>query len=179
MFKTTTNDGIEKLYLKLKEALLEDNCKIIIEQPPTFISVRQGSLSGITPKTAKKKISYHLTATQSGTNITAMTSISSDWTNLTLYGNILAGIMAAVFLWIAADIENYIIGFKIGYWTWLAQIYSASNAAYAMLIANVIKALGIFLIVAIAAEILIVIYVYPRKNIYAQQTLQTVLNSKK
>ncbi len=176
-----TELDIESTYNKLKGILLKNKCKVLIEHPPTHILAKQGSLNGITPMNAKKKINYQLapikTNTKDITKITVITTITSDWKNLTLYGNILAAVIAAIFLWIASDINNYIVRLEPGYWTWLAQIYASPNTIHVMFMVNVFRVLGIFLIAAIAAEILIVIYVYPRKDMYAQHTLKTLLIS--
>jgi hypothetical protein len=72
---------IEKAYSNLKAVLLEKNCTITAEEVPTFISVRQGSLWGISPVTAKKNVNYHLDAVESGTRIICSSSLAPDWKN--------------------------------------------------------------------------------------------------
>lgn len=165
---------IEQAYAELKNILLKNKCKIIEEKPPQYISVKQGSLSGILPKSAKKTIQYSLSPEGTGTKITSSTKIASDWTNLTLFGNIFAAVLAGIFLWIAFDMENYILTGKAGFWNWLARAYGYPDIYYTMFMINVTRAIAIVLVLTIAAEILIVIYVYPRKNAFAEETLQAL-----
>ena len=133
--------------------------------------MRQGSLNGIRPKSAKKTVKFYLSPEGTATKITSTTKIASDWTNMTLFGNILAAVLAGLFLWIASDIQIYLETAKAGYWSWLAQAYGYPNASNTMLMVNVTRALAVFLAAAIIAEIIIVLYVYPRKDVFAEETL--------
>jgi hypothetical protein len=165
---------IEQAYAQLKTILHKNKCKIIEEKPPQYISIKQGSLNGILPKSAKKTVNYYLYPEGTGTKITSSSKIASDWTNLTLCGNILAAFLAAIFLWIAADIENYTQTAKPSFWTWLAKAHGYLDLQYTTFMINLTRASAIFLALTIAVEILIVIYVYPRKNAFAQETLQAL-----
>jgi hypothetical protein len=49
LVERTVSLEVEKAYSELKAHLLEKNCKITAEEAPTFISVKQGSLWGISP----------------------------------------------------------------------------------------------------------------------------------
>jgi hypothetical protein len=170
----TTSLRIDQAYQQLRNTLLENKCKIIEESPPHYISVVQGSLNGILPKSAKKTVTYQLGSKNSGTEIAATTKIASSWTNLTLYGNILAAALAGIFLWIASDTESYNQAHGPVFWQWLAQIYSAASQEQGLFMINIIRAAAVFLILAIVAEILIVIYVYPRKDAFARETLRSI-----
>ncbi len=165
---------IEQTYTQLKNILLKSKCKIIEEKPFQCISVKQGSLNGILPKSAKKTVKYYLSPEGTGTKITSCTKIASDWANLTLYGNILAAVLAGIFLWIAADMDNYMLTAKPSFWTWIARAYGYPDLRYVMFMINVTRAIAIFLALTVALEILIVIYVYPRKDAFAQETLQVL-----
>ena len=157
--------------MQLKNILLKNKCKITADKPPEYILVKQGSLNGIIPKSAKKTVKFYLFSEGSGTKITSSTEIASDWTNLTLYGNILAAVLVGMFLWIAVDMQNYLQTAKSGYWGWLARAYGYPDPLDTMFMINVTRTLAIFLAAAIAVEILIAIYVYPRKNAFAEITL--------
>ena len=165
---------IEQAYTQLKNVLHKNKCQIIEEKPPQYISVKQGSLNGILPKSAKKTVKYYLSPEGTGTKITSSTKIASDWTNLTVCGNILAAVLAGVFLWIAADMENYMLTAKPSFWTWLARAHGNPDLQYIIFMVNLTRAIAIFLVLTIAVEILVVIYVYPRKNAFAQETLQAL-----
>ena len=155
--------------------MLKKKCKIIEEKKPQFILVKQGSLNGILPKSAKKNIEYHLTSTESGTKITSVTEISSDWKNLTLWGNIAAAIIAGIFLWISTDMQNFVETAKQSFWTWLARAYGYPYMDKMIFMVNVTVWLAFFLMVTVFIEIVIVMYVYPRKDSFAQDTLQAII----
>jgi hypothetical protein len=162
---------IEKTYTKLKTILLERGCKILSEEPPKRISVKHGSLRGVSSQRAKKVVSYHAFPDKSGTRIVSHSSVSSDWVNLTLWGNITAGLLAAVFWWIAADIDALLVEGISGYWTWLAGAFGYPDVQYTSLMINVTKALSIALVVTIILEILDVFIVYRNINTFALETL--------
>ena len=63
---------------------------------------------------------------------------------------------------------------KPSYWSWLAQAYGIQGPLDTVFMVNVTRTLAIFLLIAIAVEILIVIYVYPRKNKFAQESLNAI-----
>lgn len=156
----------------LKKILFERNCRPVAEERPKHICVVQGSLSGILPLSAKKLVYFHLTSEGLGTKIASSSQISSDWKNLTLYGNMVAALVAAIFVWIATDMSIFLESGRIGFWTWLAQIYGAHNPWGAFFMIKVIQALAIVLTATILIEILIVVYVYPRKNAFSKQVLK-------
>jgi hypothetical protein len=170
--KITLKTQIKTTYTQLTSLLAKNNCKTISADPPFQIKVIQGSLSGISPKKAKKTIIYTLISnSEFETQVSAASKISSDWANLTLYGSILAATLSAIFLWIASDVENYVLDFKAGFWSWLSKAYGYPDIQTSLFMIGVTRALAVFLIAAIALEIAIVIYVYPRRNGFADQTL--------
>ncbi|HII85119.1 TPA: hypothetical protein HA273_00715 [Candidatus Bathyarchaeota archaeon] len=166
-----TSTEIERTFSELKEVLLEKDCRIISEEPPNHILVRHGSLRGVSPRNAKKIIDYRVYSDNSGSRIVSQSSVSSDWAKLTLWGNIAAGVVAAVFWWIASDIANFLVDGKSGYWTWLAEAFGYPNTQYAFFMVNITKALSVVLVVAIFLEILDVFIVYRKINTFAEETL--------
>jgi hypothetical protein len=163
---------IEKAYSELKTILLDRGCKIVSEEPPTHVSIKQGSLRGVSPRSAKKVVSYHTFPHESGTRIVSCSSVSSDWANLTLWGNIIAGVVAAVFWWIATDIAALAVNGTSGYWTWLARAFGYPEMQYTFFMVNLTKALSIVLVIAIFLEILDVFIVYRGINTFAAETLE-------
>jgi hypothetical protein len=162
---------IEKGYSELRTILLEKGGRIVSEDPPKHISIQHGSLRGVSPKGAKKVVSFQFFPNKSGTRIISFSSISSDWANLTLWGNIVAGIVAAVFWWIATDMENFVANGISGYWTGLARVFGYPNVQYVFFMINVIKALSIVLVVTIVLEVLDVFIVKSKINSFAEETL--------
>jgi hypothetical protein len=162
---------IEQAYAELKSLLLKNKCRIIEEKPYNYITVKQGSLNGVLPKSAKKTVKFTLSTEGKETKITSSTTIASDWTNMTIVGNIVASVMAAIFVWMALDIQNYLATAKAGFWGWLAQVYGYPNRAATTYMVNVTLALAVFLVCAVIVEIIIVIYVYPRKESFAEKML--------
>lgn len=165
---------IEKAYSDLRTILLEKDCKIVSEEPPNRITVEHGSLRGVAPRNAKKILNYHNCPNESGTRIVVYSSISSGWTKLTLCGNIIAGLMAIAFWWIATDIIELLVNGTTGYWTWLAGAFGYPDVGYTFFMTNVTKALSIVLIITILLEILDVIIVYRKIDTFALETLSTL-----
>jgi hypothetical protein len=162
---------IESAYSEVKTLLLEKGSKIVSEEPPKHILIRHGSLWGISPKYAKKIVSYRIFPHKSGIKIVSSSSISPDWLNLTLWGNIIAGAVAVVFWWIASDISNYLANRNLGYWTWLAQAFGYPHAQRAFFMINLTKALSIILVITILLEILDVFIVYRKIDTFAKEIL--------
>jgi hypothetical protein len=161
----------ENAYSEVKTIMLEKGCKIVSEEPPKHILIRHGSLWGISPKYAKKIVSYRIFPHKSGTKIVSYSSTSPDWANLTLWGNIIAGVLAAVLWWIASDVSDYLAGGKLGDWTWLARAFGYPNAQHTFFMINVTKALSLVLVITILLEILDVFIVYRKIDSFAEETL--------
>lgn len=162
---------IERTYSELRGILLEKKCTIISEEPNKHIVVRHGSLRGVSPRNAKKVVDYRIHPHNSGSKIISQSSISSDWANLTLWGSIAAGFMAAVFWWIASDITDLLVNGKSGYWAWMAGAFGYPNVQYTFFMANVTKTLAVVLAITVLLEILDVIIVYRKINTFAEETL--------
>jgi hypothetical protein len=165
---------IEDAYAKLKEVLLKKGCKIGAEEPPMSISVGQGSLWGMTPRTAKKHVSYRLIPHNSGTRITASSSLASDWKNLTIIGSALAVLLAGLCWWIAVDLETFMATQKPSSWSWVATVDSYADLQLAQMLANLGKVLAVFLVVVIALEVAIALYAHFRINSFAEETLSSL-----
>jgi hypothetical protein len=162
---------VKSTYSELKEILLDKGCKIISEEPPMHIVVSHGSLRGVSPRNAKKVVDYRISPHNSGARIYCQSSVSADWANLTLWGNVAAAVVAAIFWWIASDITNLLVDGKYGYWTWLAGAFGYPNIQYAFFMVNITKALSVVLLVAIILEVLDVLIVYRRISTFAEMTL--------
>ena len=162
---------IESTYSELRELLFQKDCKIVAEENPKHILVSHGCLRGVSPRNAKKTVDFHICTHTSGSRIVTQSSVSSDWANLTLWGNIAAGIVAAIFWWIASDITTLLVDGKSGYWTILAEAFGYPNIQYALFMVDITRVLSVVLVVAIILEILDVFVVYRKINTFAEETL--------
>ncbi|MGA3112098.1 MAG: hypothetical protein ABSE15_08720 [Candidatus Bathyarchaeia archaeon] len=60
MLKRTLNLEIEKTYADVKVSLVSKGCKVLSEDTPKHLLVKQGSLWGMLPETAKKTVDFTL-----------------------------------------------------------------------------------------------------------------------
>jgi hypothetical protein len=120
-------------------------------------------------------VDYRIYPHNSGSKIVSFTSVSADWANLTLWGNIAASVLAAIFWWIASDITILLADGKSGYWTWLAEAFGYPDVQYAFFMVNVTKALSVVLVVTILLEILDVFIVYRKINTFAEETIDELI----
>jgi cbb3-type cytochrome oxidase subunit 3 len=163
---------IRKAYENLKAALLQKGCKVIAEEPPTFISVRQGSLWGISPRTAKKVVNCRFSSGDSGTRIVVSSSLSSDWKNLTLIGSALSIIVASLCWWIAADLEGFAESQQPSYWSWIIENGGYTNLGLAQTFVGLTRGLAIFLVVIVFLEVIVYAYVKSRMDEFAEEALK-------
>jgi hypothetical protein len=165
---------VEKAYAELKAVLVEKNCKVTAEEAPSHISVRQGSLWGISPVSAKKNVDYRLDAVDGGTRVTFSSVLASDWKNLTIIGCVLSVVVVALCLWIAADLDTLVAAQHQGYWSWIATVDGYVDVQTAELFAGFTRVLAIFLAIILAAEVAIVVYVQRKINTFAEETLNAL-----
>ena len=175
MLKRTLNLEIEKTYADLKASLVSKGCKVLSEDIPKHLLVKQGSLWGMLPETAKKTVDFTFVAINSTTQVTASSRISSDWKNITIIGCALAAVLAGLCLWISVDLTAFLESGKASFWSWLASVNGNVDVSVAQTFVNLTKALAIFLSVVIALEIVVVAYAYRRIDRFAQETLDIAL----
>jgi hypothetical protein len=176
LLKRTVSLGIDKAYADLKAVLLEKGCKIISEEPPKQISVKQGSLWGMSPRTAKKTINANFAPVDSGTQITCSSRLSSDWKNITVVGCALAAVLVGLCLWMTFDLDAFMITQKPSFWSWLVTVNGSVDFQVGQAFVNLAKALAVFLSVIILLEILITIYVHTRIDRFAEGTVNSLLS---
>lgn len=142
----------EKAFEELKNFLLRNKCKITAEEHSKSITVEQGSLWGVSPKGVKKIISFHFLPKDSETRIVSISSLTSDWIILSISSYVLAGIFIPLFWWFA--------------------IYLESSGFYEPLEINLFKILSMFLAIVTIVGIIFDVYIYARKNSFAEETLR-------
>ena len=171
MFEQTVNLEIEEAYSKLKTALLDSGCKIISEEPQKQICFKHGSLWGISPKTAKKIVNLHFESVVGGTKVSSSSWLASDWKNITIVGCALAIVLVSLCVWMATDLSSLIVTHVPGFWSWLVMVGSNVNLVAAQALVNLTWGLAVFLSVIILLEIVIVIYVGSKIDLFAKDTL--------
>ena len=122
LLKRTFNLEIDKAYADLKASLVQKGCKIVSEKPPKHLVVRQGSLWGMSPTSAKKTVDMSFTPADSGTQVTFSSRLSSDWKNMTIIGCALAAVLVGLCLWMALDLTAFMNTGKANFWSWLASV---------------------------------------------------------
>jgi hypothetical protein len=170
----TVDLQIEQAFAELKTILLARGCNIITEKPPKLISVKHGSLWGISPRTAKKTVSYHLSSVDSETRITYSSKLASDWTSLTVIGSGLAVLVASLCLWVALDLKTFTVTQEPSYWSWIVTVDGFGGFLEAQILANLMISFTVFLAIILAVEITIFIYVFYRINAFAEEILRTL-----
>lgn len=174
LVERTIGLDVEKAYAELKAVLVEKNCRVTMEEAPSHISVRQGSLWGISPVSAKKNVDYRLDAVEGGTRVTFSSGLASDWKNLTIIGCVLSVVVVALCLWIAADLNALVATNQQGYWSWIATVDGYVDVQTAEMFAGFTWILAVFLAIILAAEVAIVVYVQIKINMFAEETLNTL-----
>ena len=174
LLERTVGLEIEKAHAELKALLLQKGCRIVAEESPVLISVKQGSLWGISPVTAKKNVNYRLKAVDSGTRITCSSSLAADWKKLTIIGCGLSVVVVVLCLWMAVDLDTLVATQQQGYWSWIATVDGYVDVQTAETFAGLTRMLAVFLAFILAAEVAIVVYVQFRMNTFAEETLNAL-----
>jgi hypothetical protein len=166
---------VKRAYSDLKSIFVEKNCRITSEEEPVFISVRHGSLWGISPANAKKNVESRLTSVASGTRITCSSSLASDWKNLTVVGCLLALVVLVLCLWMTVDLNVVLATQQQGYWSWIVTVDSYIDIQTAEMVTGLTQMLAVFLSIILIAEVIVVVYVDFRIDSFAEETLNTLL----
>jgi hypothetical protein len=174
MLERTVGLEIEKAYAELKALLLKKGCRIIAEEPPTLIRVKQGSLWGISPRSAKKTVSYRLSPHDSGTRIASSSSLSADWKYLTIIGSALSLVVVFLCLWISTDLDAFMITQEPSYWSWIATVNGYIDSQAGKMLVGLTRTLAVFLAIIIAIEVVIAVYAHFRINAFAEETLNSL-----
>ena len=135
--------------------------------------MKQGSLWGISPTSAKKKIQLNLESVNSDTKVTFSSSLSSDWKNVTLIGCVLAAVLVGLCLWMAFDLNAFLITRKPSFWSWLVTVNGNVDLQVGQAFVNLAKALAAFLSVIILLEVAITVYVHSRIERFTEDTLNS------
>jgi hypothetical protein len=171
LLERTVNLEIEQTYSNLKATLVKKGCKVLSEETPRQIIVKQGSLWGISPKTAKKTVNINLTQVDCETHVTCSSKLSSDWKNLTIIGCILAFALVGVYIWMANDLTAFMVTHEQSFWSWIITVDGNVNLQAGQALVNLTWGLAVFLSVTILLEAVIVVYARSKIDTFARETL--------
>jgi hypothetical protein len=160
-----------EIYSKMKQFILDRNYQIIVDNPPANLSIKQGSIWGILPRTAKKIINYSFSSTQSETQIRFSSSFAPEWKNLTIMGYVFSFFLVGLSFWINADLEHYILTGNSGFWSWIATSVNASGFSSAQSFSDLARILVLFLILVLIVETFLVFYSRFKINDVANEIL--------
>jgi len=176
LLSRTLSLTIDEAYVAFKGSLAEKGCKIISEDPPKHLLVKQGSLWGISPATAKKTVEVTFTPVDSGTQITCSSRLSNDWKNLTIVGCALAVVLVGLCLWMALDISAFITTDKATFWSWIATVNGNVDVSVAQDFVNLTKALAVFLSLVTVLEVAVAVYAYKRIDSFTREAFDELSN---
>jgi hypothetical protein len=171
MSELNVNFDVKKTYFKIKKLLLTKEFPIITDQPPSYLSFKQGSIWGLLPRTAKKRIDYHLISIKSGTQIKFSSSFVPEWKKLTIIGYVFSFLLILLGLWINIDLENYIITGNPSYWSWIATSMNTIDLNLIQSFSNLVGILSLFLIFILIVETILVGYSQYKINDSAKEIL--------
>ena len=168
---------IEKAYAGLKTFLAQRGCKTISESPPTRLLVKQGSLWGMSPTSAKKIVDITLLPVDSGTQVTCSSRLSADWKNITIIGCALAAALVGLCLWITFNVNAFVTNGRATFWSWLVTVNGNVDVSVAHDFVNLTEGLAVFLFVVVVLEIAVAVYAYKRIERFSQGILDSLMNT--
>jgi hypothetical protein len=172
LLERTVGSKIEETYPNLKAALTANGCKVISEMKPNQIILKQGSLWGISPKTAKKTITVNLEQVNEGTRVKLSSKLASDWKNITIVGCVLAIVLMGLCVWMATDLTALIDTHQSGFWSWLVTVDGNVDLVAAHAFANLTWELTAFLSVILLLEAAIVVYARSKIDAFTEDALK-------
>jgi hypothetical protein len=173
MREQTVSSEIDKAYADLKAALIQKDLRITFEEVPKRILVKQGSLWGLSPKTAKKTIDFNFVSVGSETRVKWYSRINSDWKGLTLVGCVLAAAMVGLCVWMSLDLTTFMIERKASFWSWLVAVNGDVDLQVGQAFVNLTRVLAAFLSAVILFEIADVVYVHAGIEKFAQEIMNS------
>ncbi len=145
---------------------------MVAQEQPDNLFLRQGSLWGVSPKSAKKTITIQIEPQEDQTHIQCYSRLSSDWKNITWIGCVLAGILSAVCVWIASDLTGVLATKHSSFWSWLITVDGYVNSEVGGVFVRLLWGLSGFLSVVIALEAAILIYSSAKIDAFAAEVLE-------
>jgi hypothetical protein len=167
----TVTMNFAEAYEDLKAHLQQKGCRVTSETPPSSLTVKQGSLWGISPQSAKKVVSCSLTQAGGQTKISCSSKLSRDWVNLTIVGTALSVIVVGLCFWMSIDLAAFLDTGRFSTWSWIASVDSYVDYALGEAFVTTTRMLAVFLSIIIASEIMIALYARSRIDRFAKEVL--------
>ena len=171
MNERIVNLKINEVFGKLKQLIIHKGYSILNEESPSILTIKQGSIWGMTPRTAKKIVTFNLQPLKSETSIKFSSKFAPKWKNLTIAGYVLSSFLILLSLWITIDLELSLLNRAPSSWSWIATYANTINFSALQSFSFLSKLLFFFLIVILLIESIIVIYSYLKINLIAEETL--------
>jgi hypothetical protein len=162
------------VYQKLKLSFTEKGSTITSEEPPKKFTAKQGSLWGLSPRTAKKTIIVTLQPVDDKTVIDYFSKLASDWVKITVVGCVLAFVLTAVCVWMALDLSAFLVGGNPSTWSWLVTVRGHVEFQAEEAFVNLSWGLAIFLSIIIALEAAVFVYAKSKIELFAQEAISAV-----
>ena len=163
--------NIDQAYEKAKTVLIEKGCSVVSEEPSRQLLVKQGSLWGLSPRTAKKNIKITFESADNKTSIKYSSKLSPDWKNVTLIGCVLAFVIAVLCVWMALDLGKFMVDGGQSFWGWIItsgdQVEFQAGEAFV----NLAYGLAVFLSVIIVLELAVVVYARSKIEVFVEEAL--------
>jgi len=171
MNERIVNLKINEVFGKLKQLIILKGYAILNEESPSILTIKQGSIWGMTPRTAKKIVTFNLQSVKSGTSIKYSSKLAPKWKNLTMVGYLSSSFLILLSFWITIDLELSLLNRAPSFWSWIATYANTINFSALQSFSFLSKLLFFFLIVILLIESIIVIYSYLKVNLIAEETL--------
>lgn len=175
MPQTTVNLTLEDSFTKVKAALTQRGATIVSEDAPQSLVAHQGSLWGISPKTAKKTIHITLQPQGNQTTLTYTSKLSMDWKNITIIGCILSAILTAFCIWVALDLSQFMVDGNPSFWAWLVSSHDTVKFQAGEALVNLSWGLAVFLTIVIVIEAAIYVYAVRHLEVFAKEAVDGVV----
>jgi sterol desaturase/sphingolipid hydroxylase (fatty acid hydroxylase superfamily) len=135
--------------------------EVVSEAAPTQLTVRQGSLWGVTPKSAKKIIYFTFEPTEdTKTRVEYSSKVAAEWKYTTVIGCVLAVVLAGVCLWMATDLGTFLVTQQPSVWSWLITLQGTIEFQAGNAIVTLTYGLAFFLFIVVASEVAIYVNVH-------------------
>ena len=169
MTKTIVKLPLEESIVRLKKLLLEKGAQLIREESDS-ITVKQGSIWGVSPTSAKKIIRFEVSTDKTdGTKIVSNSKLSKDYIRFTLLGIVLTVAVMLVCLWISFDLSAV----AMDHANFLGGVISSSARAFRLL-SEVTLLFSVFLAVTLVLESVVIINIHRKIETFVRKILMNI-----
>ena len=175
LFERIVSLDVDKTYSELKNQLFREKSKLVIDEPSKFLVVEQGSLMGMTPNGAKKRIEYHFHPQgENQTRVIAKSSMASDWVKISAVSYLFVGLLVGISLFLAYDYENAIAIKRSSIFNNIAEAFGLINYSQSFFIIDMLKLLAIALSALVLISLIADLVIYKRRYSLVEETLRVL-----